>query len=281
MEKHATKIGVLGLLLWAFAAFFNSQLYRIPIFEILTIALGIGFLGGCIRILTIGTWKELEQPLKFYLIGFLGVFGNELLYVSAFKFAPPCHIVLINYLWPILVVFFAGSILKEEASWRYGIAAILGFFSIGFFLYQHESVLSQYWLGYLFAFLAACFWSFYVLAYRRCKAMTPEMLTCYCGLGCIISFFIHHETEVFILPTAWEAISLTWLGIIGMCIAFNFWNFGIKNGNIRLLSILSYNNIILSTAILILLGEAYFEPAILWATMGLVISYSLFIFKTS
>lgn len=269
----------MGLVLWAFAAFFNSQLSTVPIFEILTIALGIGFIGGVIRLTIKRSWHKLKQPIGLYLVGFAGVFGNELLYVSSFKYAPASHIVLINYLWPILVVLLASWGVKEKFSWRYFFAALIGFASIGAFILRNEAMIASHWIGYFFAFLAACFWSLYILVYRNSEKMTPEMLTCYCGMGSVVSLGIHLQTEKFYMPTQWECLSLAWLGAIGMCVAFNFWNFGVKNGNIKLLSILSYNNIILSTGILILLGEAYFEPALLWAIIGLLFSYS-YILKT-
>lgn len=280
LKDNATKIGIVGLFLWAFAAFFNSQLSTVPVFEILTIALGIGFIGGLIRLSIKRSWHKLKQPMRLYSVGFIGVFGNELLYVSSFKYAPAAHIVLINYLWPILVVLLASWVLKEKFSWRYFLAAILSFGSIAVFVLRNETMFSYYWVGYLLAFLGACFWSLYILVYRLSERMTPEMLTCYCGVGCLVSLAIHLQTEKFYMPTQWECLSLTWLGLIGMCIAFNFWNFGVKNGNVKLLSLLSYNNIVLSTGILTMLGEAYFEPALLWTILGLLFSYS-YILKTN
>ncbi len=279
MKAHATKIGATGLVLWAFAAFFNSQLSAVPVFEILTIALGIGFLSGLARVVFLKSWSQLKQPIWLYLLGFIGVFGNELLYVSAFKFAPASHIILINYLWPILVVILAGIVFKQTFSWRYFGAALLGFGSVAIFLLKNEAMLAQYWIGYLFAFFAACCWCLYVLMYRASRTMTAEMLTCYCGMGFILSLFIHLQTETFYLPSQWEWISLIWLGGIGMCIAFNFWNFGIKNGNIKLLSVLSYNNIILSSCILTLFGENYFDLTLMWSMFGLVLSYVFFMIK--
>ena len=60
MKAHATKIGATGLVLWAFAAFFNSQLSAVPVFEILTIALGIGFLSGLARVVFFKILESIE-----------------------------------------------------------------------------------------------------------------------------------------------------------------------------------------------------------------------------
>lgn len=282
LTSHATKIGAIGLILWSFAAFFNSQLLAMPIFEILSFALGIGFVGGILRIIFTRSWYKLKQPIYLYLIGFAGVYGNEVLYVSSFKFAPASHIVLINYLWPILVSLFACLIPKEKFSSRYFWSAVIGFMSVAVVILNGDLKISAgYWTGYAMVFLGACMWSLYVLVYRASDTMSSEMLTVYCGLGCIISITIHCNTEVFYLPNLSEMFSLLWLGLIGMCIAFNFWDFGVKNGNVKLLSILSYNNIVLSTAILIILGEAHFDPLLAIATIGLMIAYLLLLVSAS
>lgn len=276
MGAHATKFGIAGLILWSFAAFFNSQLFAVPVFEILTIALGIGCVGGSLRIVFTRSWHKLKQPLTLYCLGFAGVYGNEVLYVSAFKYAPASHIVLINYLWPILVVLLSFFVPKEKFSARYLFAACIGFASVAIVILQNNMIVeADYFIGYIMVFLGACMWSLYVLVYRTSTTMSSEMLTVYCGVGCVISLCLHLRLETFYIPTVAESGSLVWLGLIGMCVAFNFWDFGVKQGNVKLLSVLSYNNIILSSGILIIFGEAHFNPALIFSTLGLLLSYLL------
>jgi len=274
MHQHATKIGTFALVIWSFGPLFNNLVSAVPIFEILSFSFGIGFICGCVYLTVTKNWHKLTQPLVYGVMGFAGIFGNELLFVSAFKFAPAAHITLINYLWPILVLTLTGLIRQDRLSLRYMIAAILGFLSVAFYIVnQIETVISgKYWIGYALVLLGTCCWSMYILANRKQEHMPSEMITIYCGLGFIISLTVHCQTETFYLPTLNEAFALCWLGFMGLGLAFNFWDFGIKWGNPRLLSILSYNTVLLSTLILIGFNQTQFDMSLVVAAVGVTLA---------
>jgi len=274
MVPYATRIGIIGLIIWSASALFNSIAAALPTFEILTFALGLGFLAGSVYLTFNKSWHKLKQNSIFTFLGFLGVFGNEFFFVSAFKMAPAAHITLINYLWPIIVVACLSSMPKQEFCLRTILAAIIGFVSVAYIIIQ-DSITQfnpQYYLGYLFVVLGTMMWSIYIIVNRRACAIPSEMITLYCGIGAVISLIMHLFTESFIIPDVQQTIALLWLGVMSMCVAFKCWNFGTLHGNIGLLSVLSYNNVLISTILLMLFNNAGFNPHLIISVFGLMLA---------
>lgn len=281
MVQHATKIGVIGLLIWSAGALFNSFACMLPTFEILTIALGIAFLVGALHLSVTKTWHKLKPISIYVFFGFLGVFGNELCYVSAFKFAPAAHITLINYLWPIMVIALSNCLSNDKLSLRIIIAAVLGFCSVAYITLSDSNAQFdiECWLGYLLVILGTIMWSLYILANRSKSSIPSEMITPYCGIGAIISLVIHYQTETFIIPDLQQTLALLWLGIMGMYVAFRCWNFGISLGKVSILSVLSYNNVLISTLLLIIFNQTAFNPQLIFSVLGLMLASVLSIFE--
>lgn len=274
MDQYATKIGIVALLIWSGSALFNSMASALPTFEILSFALGLGFFAGSLHLTYTHSWYKLKQKSIYTLLGFLGVFGNELCYVSAFKFAPAAHITLINYLWPIIVIAGSGCLPNEKFNLRILFASLIGFSSVAYIIIKDSSahLYSQYWLGYFLVILGTMMWSIYILVNRGIAAIPNEMMTLYCGIGFIISLLIHLKIETFIIPDRQQFLALLWLGIMSMCIAFKCWNFGTLHGNVELLSVLSYNNVLISTILLILFNQTDFNSQLIFSVFGLMLA---------
>jgi len=257
VKKYPTVIGYSALIFWALAAPFTVKIRAIPVFETLTVVFTVSFFVSIIRLTYSGRWAELKQPWFLWCIGFLGIYGNDLLYIAAFKHAPPAQADLINYLWPVIVILFTGLLPDEKLSFKHILAAAFGFTGVYVLINQNgEGLDSQYLFGYILAFLDAVVWSVYTLVARRFGKSPVEMIGMYCGAGAICSFFIHFYFEPFYTPQLNQWIILFCMGLTTQCLAYFFWDFGIKRGDFKLLSILSYGNPILSIAFLILFGMA-------------------------
>jgi drug/metabolite transporter (DMT)-like permease len=274
MYQHATKIGAIALLLWSFGPLFNSIVAAVPVFEILSFSFGIGFVVGSFYISLTHGWKKFNQSLKYWLIGFAGVFGNELLFVASFKYAPASHIILLSFLWPLVVVTLVGFFRQQRFSYRYFFAAMIGFSSVVFFLLMdlERIMLAKYWLGYILVLMATCCWSVYTLLNKSNQVMPSAGIAQYCGLGFIISLSLHLSTETFYLPSLTEMFGLVWLGLMGLCLAFNLWDFGVKYGDIRALSVLSYNNVLLSTLLLMAFSQVQYQASFIIAALGVMVA---------
>jgi drug/metabolite transporter (DMT)-like permease len=124
-------------------------------------------------------------------------------------------------------------------------------------------------------------WTLYTLFNNQAEKMPREMITLYCGMGFLVALTLHFHTETLYVPTLQESIALVWLGLFGLFIAFNAWDVGIKYGNKRLLSVLTYNNVFFATLLLIAFGQAQFSWPLLFATLGVMIATTIALYCPS
>lgn len=257
IKKYPTSVGYIALIFWALSAPFAVHIKTIPVFEALTIIFTVSFLLSAIRLTFYKQWSKLRQPWLLWLVGFLGIYGNDVLYIAAFKHAPAAQADLINYLWPVIVILFTGLLPNEKLSLRHIMAASMGFAGVFVLISKGDQGLDrQYLFGYLLAFLDAVVWSVYTLMARHYGKTPVEAIGIYCGIGAIFSLLLHFYIEPHYLPSSNQWLILIMMGITTQCLAYFFWDFGIKRGDFKLLSILSYGNPVLSICFLILFGMA-------------------------
>lgn len=275
-SRTATLLGYGGLFIWAVSAVFVTHTKNIPTFEILTITYSISFLLTAIVLTWRKEWYKVKQPLVVWLIGIFGIYGNEILYLSSFKYAPPAQADLINYLWPVFVVLFSGFLPRERLTWNHYLAVLLGFLGIYILITEGHGLTNfnaEYLLGYLLALAAATLWSVYILAVRAVKHIPTEMIGMYYGVGMIVSLIIHLGFEkVTVIPTNQQWLSLLFMGLTAQGAAYFLWDYGVKQGNFQLLSILSYGNPIISVLLLVIFHLAQPSLSLLIASILVAVS---------
>ncbi len=253
----ATSIGYCSLLFWAMGAVFTAQLTNIPTFEILSIAFSISFILAAFLLTYTQSWHKIKQPLILWIVGMLGVYGNDALYVLAFKHAPVAQADLINYLWPITVILLATLLPKEKLTLKHLLSGVLGFLGVYWLITKGQGLQnfsSKYYLGYMFAFADALVWSVYTLVARYYCETPAEMIGMYCGFGMIFSLVTHFSLETTVAPSYTQLGIMLLMGLTTQGLAYFFWDFGVKKGDFKLLTILSYGNPILSVFLLVLFG---------------------------
>lgn len=259
LNRYPTFVGYMALLFWALAAPFAVLIKTLPVFEISTIVFAISFFLTATRLTYYRAWYRLKQPYLLWITGFIGIYGNNLLYLLSFRYAPAAHVELINYLWPILVLLFSGLLPNERLTLKHLFAAIFGLAGI-YVLTQQAAVFSaQYYWGYLWAFLDAVVWAIYTLISRHYVNSPLEMIGIYSGFAAFCSFAMHINYEIYQAPSTSQLVILIFMGVTTQNLAYLFWEFGIKRGNFKLLSILSYANPILSLTLLIACKMASFS----------------------
>ncbi len=269
-SAQATWLGYLALLFWAGSGLYASLVVRLPTFEVLSVAFLASFSVTAIFLTLKKQWHQIKQPLFLWVIGMLGFVGNDALFIAAFKHAPAAQADLINYLWPIFIVVFSSLLPSEKFSIKYIIAAIFGFMGTFVVITNGGSLKnfhSEYWLGYLFAFLEAVVWSVYTIVSRHYKNTPSAMIGMYCGCSLIVSVVTHFCFEPTIMPNTNELIVMILLGLTAQGSAYYLWDYGIKKGNFRLLSILSYANPIISVGLLIMMGKSQLTHSLFTATL--------------
>ena len=274
-SQSATLIGYIGVLFWSFSALFNAAVRSIPVFEIITVAYGLAAIIIFAKVAIKHEWHKFRQPLAVYIIGLLGIFGNDIFYIAAFKKIPAVQADLINYLWPVCIVFFAGFLPKEKFNVYHFVAAIIAIIGT-YLLFTKGQGLggfnSHYIIGYILALCGVVVWCVYVLVSRNYQNIPIEMVAMYCGIGALISLIIHLSIEPTIEPSMPQWIVLILIGCTAQGLAYVFWDYGVKRGNLFLLSILTYGNPIISVVLLVTFGYANLSDVVAVASVFITIA---------
>jgi drug/metabolite transporter (DMT)-like permease len=267
--RAATLIGCLAILLWSALALLTAASGEAPPFELaaLTFAIGGGF--GLAYAAARGRLAALIQPWPVWLVGVCGLFGYHALYFAALRRAPPAEASLIAYLWPLLIVLFSATLPGERLRARHVVGAALGMAgAVALFAGKADGGLfgrgaGVSLVGDALALCCAFVWSGYSLLSRRLKAAPTEAVAGFCLATAALAALCHFAFE----PTIVPATSGQWLAILGLGLgpvglAFYVWDYGVKNGDIRLLGVAAYAAPVLSTLTLAATGFAPATPTL-------------------
>lgn len=265
---NATAIGLTAIILWGMLAVLTSYCNRIPSFELTAITFFIAFLIGIGYFIRTGChWSQLRQPIGVWITGVFGLFGYHALYFAAMKSAPAIEVSFIAYLWPILIVVFSSFLPHEKLRWFHVSGTVIGFLGIALLLLTNGAFrsFSGNSTGYLLALLCAVIWSSYSVLSRRHKHVPVVMTGAICGVTALLSAVCHllFEETVAPLPAEWLPIGLLGIGPVG--VAFFAWNYGMKQGNIKLLGTLAYFAPLISGFLLVLFGRSDYSWRLLAA----------------
>ena len=263
-SRNATLAGLLAILLWSSLALLTVATDGLPPFQVLTIAFAVAGALGLVRAGLRGKtgWSELRQPVSALALSTGALFGYHALYFIALKRAPAVEANLLNYLWPLLIVVFAGflpGVRIRPLQWigtGLGLAAAILLVSGG----QRRAVSASHLPGYLAAITAAVVWAAYSVLNRRHAQVPSAAITVACVGVAVLGALAHLAIETTVAPTPlqWSALLLMGIGPTGA--AFWLWDTGTKRGDIALLGSLSYLAPLLSTALLVLSGRVQPHP---------------------
>ena len=259
-QRRATLAGLVAILLWASLALLTTATGNLPPFQVLAVGFSIAAVLGLLRAGLRGSagWRELRQPLSAFALSTLALFGYHALYFIALKRAPAVEANLLNYLWPLLIVVFAGlfgGVSVRRAQWLgtgLGLVAAVLLVTRGRSLQIEPSHVP----GYVAALGAALIWSLYSVLNRRHAEVPSAAITLACAGVAVLGAVAHLVGEETVIPTAgqWTVLVLMGIGPVGA--AFWLWDHGTKRGDIALLGSLSYLAPLLSTLLLVASGRA-------------------------
>ncbi|TQM10428.1 EamA domain-containing membrane protein RarD [Pseudoxanthomonas sp. 3HH-4] len=259
-QRRATLAGLVAILLWASLALLTTATGNLPPFQVLAIGFGIAAVLGLLRAGVRGSagWRELRQPLPAFALSTLALFGYHALYFIALKRAPAVEANLLNYLWPLLIVVFAGlfgGVSVRPGQW---LGTGLGLIAAVLLVTRGRSLQIEplHVPGYVAALGAALIWSLYSVLNRRHAEVPSAAITVACTGVAVLGAIAHLLGEETITPTAsqWAVLVLMGIGPVGA--AFWMWDHGTKRGDIALLGSLSYLAPLLSTLLLVASGRA-------------------------
>ncbi len=270
--RRGTLVGSTAVLMWGALATLTVLSGDIPPFQLLAMAFALATLIGLLPAL----WSELatratraervansryKLPLAVWALGIYGLFGYHFAYFLALRHAPPVAANLINYLWPLLIVLFAGLLPGERLGGRQVAGALAGFGGAALLVTGGGGLRleGQYALGYALALACAFIWSSYSVLSRRVGSVPTQAVGRFCAATAVLALVCHLLFETTVWPVGWQWAAVAGLGLGPVGAAFYVWDYGVKRGNIQTLGVLAYGAPLLSTLLLVAVGLA--EPS--------------------
>ncbi len=274
--SQGTALGLAAIVIWSLSPTLATLTKGIPLFQLTGSTLGLFFLLTVLRLSWSRSWTSVRAPLKLFLTGCLGITMSDVCYLLGFRFAPPAHVEIINYLWPLLALGLGAWILKIPLTERKKISIFLGFSGVFCLMqpWKHGGLQAEYWLGYLLAFAAALCWSLYSIFSARHPEIPSQITGLYCGVGSLLAWVLHFMFENHYSVTGQEAWAVLSMGIGTTGAAYVCWDFGMKHGDIATLSVSAYLTPVLSVLLLVLLHLSPASP-MLWVALSSVVGASL------
>jgi len=261
-STRATALGAVAVLLWSALALLTVGAKRLPTFELLALTFGVAGVLGII--LSVVRKKTLLAAARAHpqalALATAALAGYHFCYFIALRNAPAVDASLIAYLWPLLIVVFAG-LAHGGLRPAHFVGAVLGLSGTWLVVSMRGALALDpaYAIGYAAAAACALIWSAYSVANRRFADAPVEVVTLACIATAVLGAIAHvlFERTVAPAPVEWLAVALLGLGPVGA--AFFLWDHGTKHGHLALLGVFSYGAPVLSTLLLVAAGSA--EPS--------------------
>jgi drug/metabolite transporter (DMT)-like permease len=278
-SRRATLAGFGAIALWSTLALLSRGAARIPAYELLALSFAVGVAATLsVTLLRHGVRAGLQRcaaPPRALALGFLALFGFHALYFHALKLAPAAPASLIVYLWPLLIAL--------GAAWREPGARLARLAAAGLGLLATMLVIgagggeggTHPTLGYGLAASCALVWAGYSLLNRRFAELPAETLIPACALTALAGLVAHGFGETWVHPDTAEWASILALGLGPVGGAFLLWDGATKRGDLGLLGAAAYAAPVLSTAWLVLAGQAPAGPRLFVAAALIVAAAAL------
>lgn len=267
---------LLAALLWGSTAAVGKLLLAdLDNFQVLFFVILFAFLGLLLLVLIQKKWMILQKYTwrdywTFAWMGFLGVFLYSLFLFGAIQLLPAQEAFIINYLWPVMVVIFAATFLKEPLTAIKMFGILCSFLGVAVVITKGDFFSLQLGnpLGILSAVAGAITYGlFSVLGKKQDYDKTVSMTLYYfSALFCILVAVLLFSN---IPPLSLnQLLGLIWLGFFATGLPFVCWFLALKYGDTAKMS-----NMIFLTPFISLV-YIYFmvgEKILISSVVGLVI----------
>lgn len=203
-------------------------------------------------------------------LGLLGMFFMSIFFYQGLARLDAQQAYIINYLWPILIVFFSWLILKQPLTARTCLALLLSFF--GVIIVATEGSLTNLagvdLVGVLSCVLGACCYALFSVLNMRVQCDKFVAMLVYYGATTVVGLFCLLAVQGSVpMLTATQWGGTLWLGMVTNGLAYTTWALAMDRGDTAKLSNLAYLTPFLSLVYIFFLLH---EPIHLSSYIGLV-----------
>jgi drug/metabolite transporter (DMT)-like permease len=275
--NYAYRLAVMAMLVWAAMAVVVVGLHDIPTLEILSISLAMACAFTCLDLTYRQSWSRVQWSWRMAAVGAFAVSGSSALYITAFKLAPPVHVELLMYIWPMVVLCANRWFFQEPITRRILLSVALSVLAL---IALHSdstqwSVGAHYYQGYVCVLLAAITWSLYNVYTKHEKSLPAEMMGLYCGVGWCVIFPLHGILEPSVVPSSREWVCLIILGVGSQWFAYQAWDYAIKRQSAAKMATIAYATPIISVMLLTIWGYGAWSVSLTVACILMIISHRL------
>jgi drug/metabolite transporter (DMT)-like permease len=260
--RRATLIGFLATLGWACYGALIVATDRTPPM----LALAICFSAAASTLLGRRLWLGygvidlFRMPWSTLGLGFLGLFGNNLLYVLAFTSgANPVSVNIVAFSWPVMMTAIALLAGLARATWWDGLAMLLGF--IGFVAIAYDGTSLTLHPGLIMAVAGALLWAIYSALRRVVPVGVPDAMTAFTSLSAIAAWVTHFAIGEPLQTSSDDFLALIVVGILPVGFANLMWDYGTRLGDPVLLAGLSFLEPLLASALIAVVHGVPFRLA--------------------
>jgi len=211
----------------------------------------------------------LKDWLILIVLGLLGTYIYYLFLYLGYKEAKGLEVLVIQYTWPISIVFLSLLILNEKLTLRKVLSIILGFVGVVFVLTKGE--FSQVHFDNSFViflvFLGASSFALFSILGKKVKYEPVVAITIYFLSATIASFFSMNYFSTFMLPSTSEILPVLVNGVLINGFSYLFWINALRLTQASYLAPFTFLTPILSAVYLIVLFN---EPILSAYIIGLV-----------
>ena len=212
-------------------------------------------------------WKD------WIYLPFLGLLGTYVYYLFlylGYSEANGIEVLVVEYLWPIVMVILSVIMLNEKLTLRKIIGIILGFVGVLAVISKGELVdfkVNDGWILFLVALSTGCFAVFSILS-KSVKQETTGVVLIYFLAATVASFIVMMVSSSWAWPTAGEWLAVLLNGILVNGLSYVFWQRSLQIIDVSVLAPLVFIAPITSVAYLVLF---FAEPFVFAYAIGIVL----------
>jgi drug/metabolite transporter (DMT)-like permease len=255
--RLATTIGCATILMWSALAVLTTLTGDVPPFQLVAMAFAIAASLAMARWLVRGepVLARFVWPPAVWLVGVGGLFGYHVFYFLALRTAPAVEANLLNYLWPLLIVLLSALLPGHRLRWWHVGGALAGLVGTIILVGGGVGFRAAFVGGYLAALAAALTWAGYSVLSRYLAHVPTDAVGSFCAATAVLAALAHVVFETTVWPHGGEWLAVVAMGCGPVGAAFFTWDYGVKHGDIRVLAAAAYATPLLSTLLLIAVGQ--------------------------
>ena len=276
---YGTLIGITAPIGWSLIPLITYYLKHLDPLLIMALVFMIFFVIEFTRQLITKTLiNPFKIPRKFYFYGIIGIFGFHIFYFTALRLAPIMPVYLIINSTSIFIIIYSKLLHNVEVRPNHILAFIINITAICLIALSKANELFeiQHLAGYFLALIGSNCYAFYTVKNRDYMDVPIRAISFVILISAILSllcYVIFADSYIdYIAATDLQLMCLLAIWPIGY--AFFTWVYGVKYGDIRILSIMAFINPVFGTLWLIVAGIEDFSWIIL-ISISLILSGSL------